>query len=806
MADSDNLHQTPAKSCSGRSLVRWLTRKIVYESTEFYDSLMIVVPLWLLMYFVFSGFPDLDRFVTGVLFGGNGVWFGERLFFIETVVGWGAWLVPAGVASIALACYAISFRQGENGRFYIWRNHLLYLAGTVAACFLAVAIFRYFSTDYGPFVLSVCGSTISGSGRYFPVGNVFCLFALYFVFRDTYPRLARLILSVVLFLGVACTVMEMAGGRQFLSGNLVTLVMDWSICAVLYRLSLGRILGPKPLLLPRHQPTLVAVTVVYWLVFFNRVLFGHILSQRGLATMDVLLQVASVFALLSLGFFAVLNLVVFPGVLKGILAILTLTAAIANYFSLHYGVVVNTDMINNVLATDLSEAGELLDFSMCVEVLFGALPLLFIIVKSPIVHEKLLGRLQWAAGLSIGAFLLGGTVLLVSFQGFASLVRGEPVVRHMITPLNVVSATVRATLSDARAGTARPRKVIDENPGLGPTWRQQRGALTVVVVGETARLANWGLGGYKRNTTPELSRRNVYAFRETVSCGTSTDVSLPCMFSRTGRVDYDRKRILEEESLLPVLQRAGLRVFWMDNQSGCKGVCDGVPELKINRNMAGKLCKNGRCLDGALLAGLDTHAILNPHGGTVLFLHQLGNHGPSYFRRYPRDFEVFRPACKDDKLQNCSKEEIVNAYDNAVLYTDYVLSGLIDWLAGMRDLDTALLYVSDHGESLGENNLFLHGAPWMIAPKEQTRVPMFLWLSDSYRERLGLDEACMRKTVAGEQASHDMLYSSLLGLLDVKSSTYNGKQDFTHACRNPGLALQVARTRALSGGHAKNRK
>lgn len=275
------------------------------------------------------------------------------------------------------------------------------------------------------------------------------------------------------------------------------------------------------------------------------------------------------------------------------------------------------------------------------------------------------------------------------------------------------------------------------------------------------------------------------------------------MFSRVGRANYDRKRILEEESLLPVLQRAGLRVFWQDNQSGCKGVCDGVTELKINRDMAGKLCKNGHCFDGALLAGLDTHAILNPHGGTVLFLHQLGNHGPGYFRRYPRDFEVFKPACRDDKLQNCSREEIVNAYDNAILYTDYVLSGLIDWLAGMHDLDTALLYVSDHGESLGENNLFLHGAPLVIAPIEQTRVPMFLWLSAGYRERLGLDDACMRE-VASRSASHDMLYSSLMGILDVKSSTYEGKLDFTRACRNPNLALKVAGTRVSSGLKSRN--
>lgn len=781
-------------------------RKIVYESTEFYDSLLIVGPLWFLAYIVFSGFPDLDRFVAGAFYQGRGRWTGNHLSFPDAVPEWGGWLIPLMAVSIALVFYAVSLRQGDTGKLYVWRNHLLYLAGTVSACIFVVGLCRYFSPGYGPSDLTVYGGVLSGIGRCFPdshAGTVFCLFALYFVFRDTYPRLARLVLSVVLFSGVLYTLTEMARGEQFLSQSLATLVMDWSLCAVLYRLSLGRILGAKPLPLPRHQAMLVAVTVVYWLIFFNRALFGQILSQRGLGTLDILVQATGVFMLLGLGFFTVLNLVVFPKVLKAVLVVLTLTAATVNYFSLHYGVVVNSDMINNVFATDIAEAGELLNFSMCVEVLFSALPLLFIIIQSPVVPQKFMKRLQWAAGLSVLSLSLGGMVLFASFQGLASLVRGEPVVRHMITPLNVVSATVKATLADARAGEARPRTVIDDRPELGPTWRQPRGSLTVVVVGETARLANWGLAGYERNTTPGLSKRNVYAFRETVSCGTSTDVSLPCMFSRVGRANYDRKRILEEESLLPVLQRAGLRVFWQDNQSGCKGVCDGVTELKINRDMAGKLCKNGHCFDGALLAGLDTHAILNPHGGTVLFLHQLGNHGPGYFRRYPRDFEVFKPACRDDKLQNCSREEIVNAYDNAILYTDYVLSGLIDWLAGMHDLDTALLYVSDHGESLGENNLFLHGAPLVIAPIEQTRVPMFLWLSAGYRERLGLDDACMRE-VASRSASHDMLYSSLMGILDVKSSTYEGKLDFTRACRNPDLALKVAGTRVSSGLKSRN--
>ena len=345
----------------------------------------------------------------------GGSWAGDHLSFPDAVPEWGGWLIPSMAVSIALVFYAVSLRQGDTGKLYVWRNYLLYLAGTVSACIFVVGLCRYFSPDYCPSDLTVYGGVLPGIGRCFPdshAGTVFCLFALYFVFQDTYPRL---VLSVVLFSGVLYTLTEMARGERFLLQSLATLVMDWFLCAVLCRLSPGRILVSKPLPLPRHQAMLVMVTVVYWLIFFNRALFGQILSQRGLGTLDILVQATGVFMLLGLGFFTVLNLVVFPKVLKAVLVVLTLTAATVNYFSLHYGVVVNSDMINNVFATDITEAGELLNFAMCMEVLFSALPLLFIIIRSPVIPQKFMKQLQWAAGLSVLSLFLGGMVLFASF-------------------------------------------------------------------------------------------------------------------------------------------------------------------------------------------------------------------------------------------------------------------------------------------------------------------------------------------------------------------------------------------------------
>jgi lipid A ethanolaminephosphotransferase len=303
-----------------------------------------------------------------------------------------------------------------------------------------------------------------------------------------------------------------------------------------------------------------------------------------------------------------------------------------------------------------------------------------------------------------------------------------------------------------------------------------------MVVGETARAANWGLDGYARQTTPQLATLPVINFRDVTSCGTNTEVSLPCMFAPVGRGDYDEGRIRHSESLLHLLQRAGVAVHWRDNQSGCKGVCDGLSNDSVQTVNPPGLCEDGRCLDEGLLAGLDER-LAKARGTQLLVLHQLGNHGPSYFRRYPAAFDRFKPACASDDLQRCSVPEIVNAYDNALLYTDHLLASLVAKLQAHQDrVDTLMLYVSDHGESLGENNLFLHGLPYAIAPDVQKKVPMVMWMSPGFAQARALDVACLQRR-ALQPASHDNLFHTLLGLLDVQTSLYRSDADLARGCR-----------------------
>ena len=239
----------------------------------------------------------------------------------------------------------------------------------------------------------------------------------------------------------------------------------------------------------------------------------------------------------------------------------------------------------------------------------------------------------------------------------------------------------------------------------------RRPALVVLVVGETARAANFSLGGYPRETNPRLAELPIVYFDDVSACGTTTAVSVPCMFSPYGRKAYSDAKAKSHESLLDVLQRTGVSVLWRDNNSGCKGACERVPQHEGRALRHPDFCAGDACFDEVLLEGLPAWIDALAGDGLVV-LHQQGSHGPAYHERSPAAFKRFTPECADAAVESCSRESIVNAYDNTILYTDFVLSRLIALLEREAErFDVAMLYVSDHGESLGENGLYLHGLP-----------------------------------------------------------------------------------------------
>ncbi|MDB5902402.1 MAG: lipid ethanolaminephosphotransferase, partial [Betaproteobacteria bacterium] len=308
-----------------------------------------------------------------------------------------------------------------------------------------------------------------------------------------------------------------------------------------------------------------------------------------------------------------------------------------------------------------------------------------------------------------------------------------------------------------------------------------------LVIGETARAQNFQLGGYPRATNPELAQRGVDYFTNAYSCGTSTAVSLPCMFSGSGRKDFDAARAARGTNLLDALAKAGVAVQWRDNNSGCKGICARVPSVDYRETSSAAFCNAAGCYDEVMLEDLP-QALAQLTTDTVIVFHQAGSHGPAYSQRYPKAFEVFKPVCYGNELSRCEPEEVVNAYDNSLLYTDHNVARQIDALkSAAASVDALLLYVSDHGESLGEKGLYLHGAPYMFAPDEQKRVPLLLWMSAEYRKRFGISPACVQGRKA-EAVSHDNLYHTVLGAVGVKSARYDPQLDMLAACRVAGAA------------------
>jgi lipid A ethanolaminephosphotransferase len=467
---------------------------------------------------------------------------------------------------------------------------------------------------------------------------------------------------------------------------------------------------------------------------------------------------------------------------RPLLTLVIISSATIAHFMRNYSVMMDPTMIQNILKTDVREAREFISWSMLGWVLlWSAVPLAFIwwvrIERGPWLRSFAI-RVGTVAGALVIAVL---SVLLIS-RDITSLMRNHRELRYLITPGNVIVGLISRSLHSVRDADV-PREPVGTDARVVRPAASEKPRVFILVVGETARAANFSLLGYDRPTTPELAKLGVIGFTGVTSCGTSTEVSVPCMFSQFGRADYSERRIRNSEGLLDVLARAGYAVKWFDNQSGCKRVCSGagIEYQKIDPKTEADLCTADECFDDVLVRRVEAE-LATVRTSTVIVLHMMGNHGPAYHRRYPPAFRRFMPDCETAELRSCSREQVVNAYDNAILYTDHVLAGILRALAGASSLDTALLYVSDHGESLGENDLYLHGLPYSIAPRTQTHVPMIAWLSPGFAADSFVDEGCVREK-AGDKLSHDNLFHSVLGVLDVQTRVYKAERDIFATCR-----------------------
>ncbi|MED7668722.1 phosphoethanolamine--lipid A transferase [Pseudomonas moraviensis subsp. stanleyae] len=520
----------------------------------------------------------------------------------------------------------------------------------------------------------------------------------------------------------------------------------------------------------------------FLLLGFNLVLWQHLFEITAADGKGIAMRVAfgvMIFA----AFNIVLTLFAFRPLLKPLLTLLFLISAGVAYFMSQYGVMIDAGMLRNFAETNVTEVRDLLSLKLFAYILLlGVLPCL-LLWKVPVNYRRWYRELFSKVIVTVASAAVIGIVALANYQGLSSLFRNHHETRLMLVPSNYIGASL-GYLQEQVVSAQQPFIRIGEDAQRNPDLQfQPRKSLTVLVVGESARAQNFGILGYDRDTTPQLDKEaGLIAFTDVHSCGTETAVSVPCMFSNMGRKDYNASRAKNEEGLLDVLKRAGIDVIWRDNQSGCKGTCDRVTVQDVSKLQDPALCANSECRDEILLQGLQGF-IDHLDKDTVLVLHQMGSHGPDYFKRYPKEYEHFTPVCESNALNNCSRESIVNGYDNTLVYTDHVLASLIDVLRSNQDkVDTAMLYLSDHGESLGEYNLFLHGTPYMLAPEQQKHVAMLAWFSDSYQKAYSVDTHCLQMS-RDKPLSQDNLFHSMLGLLEVRSSVYQPALDMFAGCR-----------------------
>lgn len=491
--------------------------------------------------------------------------------------------------------------------------------------------------------------------------------------------------------------------------------------------------------------------------------------------------VASMFLILFCTLVVVQSLAVGTRLLKIVGTGLLVAAAGCGYFMSEYGIVVDPSMIRNVVETQVREVSPLLTLGFFGHLLaFGGLPALLLLLLPfgrPGRGRALAVR---AALIALSTVVLAGTVY-ANFGPVSFFAHEHHTARLFINPGYPIYSYIRfLTRDDDRV----PEKRLEIDARIVPYDVQPaKPTLVVFVVGETARADRFSFNGYARDTNRYTRARGVVNFGNVTSCGTSTADSVPCMFSHLNRDNFSHAEAAAHENVFGTLQRLGIGSVWRDNSTGCKDVCDPEHFEEFAVRTDADLCDATGCFDEILLKDIDG-PIADRSQDHFVVLHQRGSHGPAYHTDTPSWAKDFLPECDLPNPRNCDLSLINNAYDNTILYTDYFLSKTIDYLEQQTDdFNVALLYVSDHGESLGEDGLYLHGFPYAIAPPEQTQVPLLFWASPGFYASNDIDAGCVSESTE-RLLSHDSIYHTLLKMFGVETTRYREDLDLLAVCRH----------------------
>ena len=525
------------------------------------------------------------------------------------------------------------------------------------------------------------------------------------------------------------------------------------------------------------------VLAVYYLLVINIPLSQELFSivQASKSESVAFLISIPIFFLAAFNFiFQVFNWPIFS---KPFFIFLLITSTLVSYSMFNYGIYVDYGMIENVFETNSGEAASYVStHSILWLFAMGIVPSLLLLFTK-LKRESWKDFFVWKSIGLLSSLIVIAIIAGLFYKDYVSFGRNNSHIKKMIIPTEYLASTVKY-VNNTYIKQPIPYQELGLDAQLKPQVKTaSKPTLLVFVLGETARVYNYQYYGYERETNAHTKPYSPIFFSDVQSCGTATAVSVPCMFSNMNRSNYDRDKAYNQDNVVDIMNRAGIHSIWREHDGGDKAVAHRIKEMTLVAKNSDPLCNNDVCYDTAMLENFeqDTHDLKQD---SIIFYHISGSHGPTYFERYPEEHKKFTPDCARADIENCTKEQVVNTYDNTILYTDFFLSQAIQKLEKLTDkYNVALMYISDHGESLGENGVYLHGMPYSLAPKEQTHVPMIMWMSDGFAEQKGINQTCLRKAGKEQSFSQDNLFDSLLGLMDVQTKEYRENQDIFAPCR-----------------------
>jgi lipid A ethanolaminephosphotransferase len=514
-------------------------------------------------------------------------------------------------------------------------------------------------------------------------------------------------------------------------------------------------------------------------LFYNLSFFQNVIQAYPLVGLNII-YVFSVGLALFLFIAFLLTLFASKYTTKPMLILILIVSSFTAYFMDTYHVIIDYSMIQNSVQTNLKESMDLFSLELVFYVLLlGVLPSYYV-YKKPLEYDSLKKELYSKLkvfGLALSLIVI---IVLSCSQFYTSFFREHKTIKWHANPTFWMYSAVKYIRISFNTG-----KIVVKPLGLDAKINEtseDKKELIILVVGEATRADRFSLNGYERETNPLLKKEDIINFSNISSCGTSTAHSVPCMFSIYTKEEYDYKKGITTENVLDVLTHTkDVNVLWRDNNSDSKNVALRVQYEDFKTSKTNTICEEGECRDEGMIVGLDEYIEKSQGKDILIVLHQMGNHGPAYYKRYPKEFEKFTPVCKTNQLEKCTNEEVNNAYDNAILHTDYFLSEVINFLKPYsKTHETAMIYMADHGESLGENGLYLHGVPYFMAPSTQTHVASVIWFGESLKKEYDTKKL---KTYSHEAFSQDNLFHMLLGLFEVETEVYEPSMDILNPVR-----------------------